>query len=74
MYQLHYSPGAASLLPHMMLRELGVAFELKLVDREAGAQNRPAYLALNPNGKIPVLVEAGEASKARSSPYRQRPF
>ena len=57
MLQLHYFPGNASLAPHMLLEELGVPFELKLVDRAQDAQHSPAYLALNPNGTIPVLVD-----------------
>lgn len=61
MYELHYSPGTASLLPHMMLRELGVPFALKLVDREAGEQAGADYLKLNPHGRIPVLVDDGQA-------------
>jgi glutathione S-transferase len=31
--QLHYYPSNASMAPHMVLQELGVPFELKLVDR-----------------------------------------
>jgi glutathione S-transferase len=57
MYQLHYFPGNASLLPHMMLREIGAPFELRLVDRAQKAQRSPEYLKLNPNGRIPVLVD-----------------
>lgn len=57
MYVLHHYPGNASLLPHMMLREIGAPFELRLVDRAAGAQRSPAYLALNPHGRIPALVD-----------------
>jgi glutathione S-transferase len=45
----------------MLLRELGCPFELRLVDRTKNAQNSAAYLKLNPNGKIPVLVDDGEA-------------
>jgi glutathione S-transferase len=56
MLQLHYFPGNASLMPHMLLEELGVPYELKLVDRTQGAHKRPDYLRLNPNGLIPVLV------------------
>lgn len=59
MYQLHYVPSTASLLPHMMLRELGVPFELRLVDQAGGELASPAYLQLNPNGRIPVLVVDG---------------
>lgn len=60
MIELHYYPGNASLFPHMLLRELGVPFSLALVDREVDAQTSAAYLALNPNGKIPVLVDQGQ--------------
>ncbi len=56
MLQLHYFPGNASLTPHMLLEELGVPYELKLVDRTQGAHKLPEYLRLNPNGLIPVLV------------------
>ena len=56
---LHYFPGNASLLPHMMLHEIGAPFEVRLVDRDAGAQRSPEYLRLNPHGRIPVLVQGG---------------
>lgn len=57
MITLHYHPSNASMAPHMLLRELGVPFELALVDRAQGAHKSPAYLKLNPNGLIPVLVD-----------------
>jgi glutathione S-transferase len=57
MYVLHYYPGNASLLPHMILREIGAPFELRLVDRTRDAHKSPEYLALNPNGLIPVLID-----------------
>ena len=57
MITLHYFPGNASMTPHMLLRELGVPFELALVDRAKAAHKSPAYLKLNPNGLIPVLVD-----------------
>jgi glutathione S-transferase len=57
MLQLHYFPGNASLIPHIVLEELGVPFELKYVDRAVSAHKSPEYLALNPNGLIPVLVD-----------------
>jgi glutathione S-transferase len=59
--ELYYYPDNASQFPHMLLRELGCPFALKLVDRKQKAQNSAAYLKLNPNGKIPVLVDEGEA-------------
>lgn len=57
MLALYYYPGNASLLPHMMLREIGAPFELRLVDRSQNAQKSADYLRLNPNGRIPVLVD-----------------
>lgn len=57
MIQLHYYPSTASMAPHILLRELGVPFELVLVDRLLNAQKMTAYLQLNPNGLIPVLVD-----------------
>ena len=63
MIQLHYYPGNASLIPHLLLEELGVPFELVLVDRAQQAHKSPAYLKLNPNGLIPVLVETTPAGE-----------
>jgi len=57
MIKLHYYPGNASLAPHVVLHELGVPFELSLVDRAVNAHKSPQYLKLNPNGLIPVLVD-----------------
>ena len=59
MYQLFYYPGNANLAPHILLEELGVPFQLVLVDRTRNAHKDPAYLKLNPSGRIPVLVDGG---------------
>lgn len=52
---LHYAPDNASLTVRLALEEMGLAYDLQLVDRTVAAQTRPGYLALNPAGKIPVL-------------------
>jgi len=41
----------------ILLAELGLDYELELVDLGKNEQKRPAYLAINPNGKIPALVD-----------------
>jgi len=56
MIQLHYSPTDASMTPHIILEELGLPFELVLVDRSVNGQKSTEYLQLNPNGTIPTLV------------------
>ena len=60
MYSLYYSPGAASLVVHWLLIELGVPHQLHKLDLQAGQQKRPEYLALNPNGVVPTLVIDGQ--------------
>lgn len=57
MIQLHYFPGNASFIPHLLLEEMGVSFELCYVDRSKSAHKAPEYLKLNPNGQIPVFVD-----------------
>jgi glutathione S-transferase len=57
MLQIHYYPGTAAMTPHILLQEMGVPFELVLVDRMADAHKSPDYLKLNPNGLIPVLTD-----------------
>ena len=57
MLQLHYFPSNASITPHILLEEMGLPFDLKLVDRTKGEHKSPEYLKLNPNGLIPVLID-----------------
>src|SRR5205823_1034819 len=51
------TPSTASMVPHILLEELGVAYERVPVDRANNEHKSPAYLRLNPNGLIPVLVD-----------------
>jgi hypothetical protein len=59
-YLLYYAPGSASLAVHWMLIELGVEFRTERLDLAAGDQRSPAYLRVNPAGRVPTLVIDGE--------------
>lgn len=39
------------------LEEMGLGYDLHPVDIRNGGQKDPAFLALNPNGKVPVLID-----------------
>jgi glutathione S-transferase len=54
-YRLFHSPGACSLAPHIVLEELGVAYEPVRVTIAEGDNRKPEYLALNPRGRVPAL-------------------
>ena len=60
MITLHYHPSTASMVPHILLEEIGEPYQRVLVDRAAGAHKQPEYLRLNPNGLIPVLVDGDQ--------------
>ena len=55
MLTLHHAPDNASLIVRLVLEELGLPWRAVLVDRRAKAQKSAAYLAMNPQGLIPVL-------------------
>jgi glutathione S-transferase len=58
--QLYFAPGACSFVPHVALEAAQAEFEPKLVKLHRGEQRTPEYLALNPNGQVPVLVVDGK--------------
>ncbi len=55
--KLYLSPGACSLAPHIVLRELGIAFEPEVVHLATGkTANGEDFRALNPKGYVPALA------------------
>lgn len=44
------------------LEEAGIAYNLHAVNVRAGEQKQPEFLALNPNAKVPVLVDSNAAN------------
>jgi len=57
LYHLYYYPLNASMAPHFILEELNADFELITIDRKSNEQKSPDYLALNPAGRIPTLID-----------------
>ncbi|WP_430396607.1 glutathione S-transferase family protein [Ferrovibrio sp.] len=55
----YFAPGACSLASHIALEEAGAPFEPKPISLRKGQQMTPEYLALNPKGKVPMLVVDG---------------
>jgi glutathione S-transferase len=56
---LYYNPLSRARIVHWMLEELGVAYKLQLVRLDRNEHKRPEFLALNPMGKLPTLVDHG---------------
>jgi glutathione S-transferase len=52
----HASPSRSSIV-HWMLEELGEPYKLEVLNLRAGDQRKPAYLAINPMGKVPTLKD-----------------
>jgi GST-like protein len=53
----YYSLAPNPMKVALCLEEMGLAYELKPVDTRKGEQHAPAFLAINPNAKVPVIVD-----------------
>jgi GST-like protein len=53
----YYSLAPNPMKVALFLEETGLLYELKPVDTRKGEQHRPEFLTLNPNGKVPVIVD-----------------
>jgi glutathione S-transferase len=59
MLTLYFAPGSSSMAVHIALHEIGVTFEARPMSFKSGDLRAPAFLALNPEGKVPVLMVDG---------------
>lgn len=57
MIDLYTSPTPNGHKVSVLLEEMGVEYNLIPVDLSKGAQKTPEFLAMNPNGRIPVIVD-----------------
>jgi glutathione S-transferase len=62
---VYYSPRSSSTRVVWALEELGIPYERVRVHLDKGDQKKPDFLAINPNGKVPALVD-GDAKMFES--------
>ncbi len=56
MLKLYYAPDTCALASHIALEEVGASYETVRIDFASEEQREPAYLAINPHGRVPALV------------------
>lgn len=56
---LYHSPNTRSTGTRILLAELGAPYELRAVNMKAGEHRSPAFMAVNPLGKVPAIVHDG---------------
>lgn len=61
MIKFYYSGAPNPMKVALMLEETGLPYEPVPVDTRKGEQHTPEFLAINPNGKVPVIVD-GDAT------------
>ena len=64
--KLYGSPGSAAMAPMAVLEHVGAAYEWVRLDLDAGEHLQPAFLAINPKGRVPVLID-GTATLTESA-------
>jgi len=55
-----HAPNTRSSGTRILLEELSAPHELRVVNMKAGEQRKPAFLAVNPMGKVPAILHRGE--------------
>lgn len=54
---LYHAPQTRSTGARVLVEELGAEVDIVLLDMKAGEQREPAFLAVNPMGKVPALLD-----------------
>jgi len=56
----YHSPQSRSSGVKVLLEELGAPYDLEVLNTKVGEQRGAAYLAVNPAGKVPAILDRGE--------------
>ena len=59
MLKFYYNAAPNPMKIALLLEELGIAYEAIPVDTRQGQQFAPKFLAVNPNAKVPAIVDGG---------------
>jgi GSH-dependent disulfide-bond oxidoreductase len=57
MIKFYYSLAPNPMKVALCLEEMGLPYELVPVDARKGEQHEPAFLAINPNAKLPAIID-----------------
>jgi len=57
MIDLYTSPTPNGYKASVALEELELPYEVHAIDLQAGDQKKPEFLAINPNGRIPAIID-----------------
>jgi GST-like protein len=63
----YYSLAPNPMKVALCLEEMGLAYEPKPVDTRKGEQHQPDFLAINPNGKVPVIIDQDTGARVFDS-------
>ncbi len=66
---LFHAPQSRSAGALVLLEELGADYELHVLDLKKGEQRQPAYLAINPMGKVPAIRHEGVLVSEQGAVY-----
>ena len=64
MLTFYYAKNSAAYAPHILLEDIGADYNAVRIDFMTSEQRSPAYLEVNPKGRVPSLVtEKGDLDR-----------